>query len=282
MLCGAVPDGESAERPFRTGAAAGTQRHHVGKAGLAQREVPVVADRVGAVGHHRPAGKARLLAPGRERRRDLRFRAEGRVGPAAGEVMGGGVRLRVQRVVDPPVGPHRGHRDDPVVGLAQSAQPLPAHVRGRGAVLAVPGVVDDQHTLIMRGGGRIGANHLKPPVIDLPGVPGGLRQEELQPLHGRILRAGHRLGAGQAGQRLVPVPRRQQGREVLAQATSLGERDQQVVKAGRVLLQRTRRGDRDGGRSSSAPRRAIDSYHRPTANLPRRQPALPLGLTDYR
>lgn len=39
-----------------------TKRDHVGQAGSAQREVPVVADRVGAVGDHSPAAEAGLLA----------------------------------------------------------------------------------------------------------------------------------------------------------------------------------------------------------------------------
>lgn len=78
---------------------------------------------------HRPAAEARRLPAGREGCGHLRFRAEGLVG-AAGQVVGGGVGSRVQRVAHAAVGPHRGHLDDAVVGLAQPAQPLPAHVRG--------------------------------------------------------------------------------------------------------------------------------------------------------
>lgn len=146
------------------GAAMRLERDHVGQAGLAQCEVPVVADGVGAVGDHRPAAEARLLPAGRESGGQLRFRAEGRVGPAAGEVMGGGVRSRVQRVVHASVCPHRGHRDDAVVGLTQPAQPLPAHVRGRRAVLTVPGVVDHDDPAVVRSGRRLLAQQFKPAV----------------------------------------------------------------------------------------------------------------------
>jgi hypothetical protein len=66
-----------------------------------------------------------------------------------------GIRLGVQRVVDTFVGPHSGHGDAAVVGLGVAAQPLPPGVRGAGAVLAVPGIVDDQHTAVVRCGGRI-------------------------------------------------------------------------------------------------------------------------------
>jgi hypothetical protein len=65
------------------------------------------------------------------------------------------IRLGVQRVVDALVGPHSGHGDAAVVGLAVATQPLPPGVRGAGAVLAVPGIVDDQHTAVVRCGGRI-------------------------------------------------------------------------------------------------------------------------------
>ncbi|GLV76301.1 hypothetical protein Shyhy02_43010 [Streptomyces hygroscopicus subsp. hygroscopicus] len=41
------------------------------------------------------------------------------------------------------------------VGLAVSAQPLPAHVRGRDPVLPVAGAVDGQHSTGMRSGARI-------------------------------------------------------------------------------------------------------------------------------
>jgi hypothetical protein len=55
-----------------------------------------------------------------------------------------GCRDRVHRIVDPLVSPQRGDGDHPVIGLAASAQPLPPHVRGLAAVLAVPAVVDDR------------------------------------------------------------------------------------------------------------------------------------------
>lgn len=188
------------------GAAVRLERDHVGQAGLAQCEVPGVADGVGAVGDHRAAAEARLLPAGREVGGQLRFGAEGRVGAAAGEVVGGGVGSGVQRVVHTAVGPHRGHRDDAVVRLAQPAQPLPAHVCGGGAVLAVPGVVDHDAPAVVRSRRRLLAQQFKPPVVDLLGLPGRFGQEEQQPLHLRHPRTGHRFRPGQTGDRLVPLP----------------------------------------------------------------------------
>jgi hypothetical protein len=66
-----------------------------------------------------------------------------------------GVRLGVQRIVDPLVGPDGGHGDDAVVGLAVSAQPLPADMRRRGAVFTIAGVVDGDHPTRARRGRRI-------------------------------------------------------------------------------------------------------------------------------
>src|SRR3712207_7480401 len=46
---------------------------------------------------------------------------------------GRGVRLDVQGIVDPLVGPEAGDRDDPAIDLADRAQVLPGDVRGLGA-----------------------------------------------------------------------------------------------------------------------------------------------------
>ncbi len=156
--------------------------------------------------------------------------------------MGGGVGSRGQGVVHAAVGPHRGHRDDAAVRLAQPAQPLPAHVRGRRAVLAVPGVVDHDDPTVMRSRRRLLSQELEPPVVDLIGLPGGLGQEELQPLHPRHPRTRRRLRPRQAGDRLVPVPWRQQSGQVLTKPPPLGQAEEEVVEPGRVLLQRPRRG----------------------------------------
>ncbi|MFE2963781.1 hypothetical protein ACFXKC_08835 [Streptomyces sp. NPDC059340] len=48
------------------------------------------------------------------------------------------------------------HRDHTTVDLPDRAEILLAHMRRRAAVLAVPGIVDDQHPAIMRRSGRVG------------------------------------------------------------------------------------------------------------------------------
>ena len=116
-----------------------------------------------------------------------------------------------------------------------------ADVRGPGPVLAVPAVVDHQHSRIVRRGRRIGQQQLQPPGIHLVSIPPRLGQEELQPLHRRMLRPRDRLGPGQRGQRLVPVPRRQQPGQVLPEPPPLRQRPEQVIKPGRILFQRPRR-----------------------------------------
>jgi hypothetical protein len=95
------------------------------------------------------------------------------------------------------------------------------HVRGLGAVLAVPAVVDHQHPAVMRRGRRIGQQQLQPARIHLVSVPPGFREEELQPLHRRVLRPGDRLRPGQRSQRLVPLSRRQQPGKVLPEPPPL-------------------------------------------------------------
>jgi hypothetical protein len=130
----------------------------------------------------------------------------------------------MQRVVAPLVGPQGGHRDHATVGLAQPAQPLPPDMGGRRAVLAVPGIIDDQHPGPMRRGDWIGQQQLQPPGVDLLVVPGRLRQEELQPLRCRMLSPNDRLHAGQTGQGLVPLPRQQQPGQIGPKSPPLRQR----------------------------------------------------------
>src|SRR6266536_713429 len=70
-------------------------------------------------------------------------------------------------------------------------------------------------------------------------VPGRLRQEELQALHGPLLRADHRFGAHQTGQGLVAVAWQQQALQVGAQAAALRQPGEQRVELGGVALQGT-------------------------------------------
>jgi hypothetical protein len=110
-------------------------------------------------------------------------------------------------------------------------------VGGVAAGLAVAAVVDDQHALVVRAGGRIGYQ-LEPALVDLVGVPGGLRHKPLQALRGQVLGANHRLGAGQRGQGLVSVAGQQQALQVGAEAVALRQRGEQGVEPGGVVLQR--------------------------------------------
>ena len=96
-----------------------------------------------------------------------------------------------------------------------------AHVRGLHPVLAVPLSSITSTPGIVRGGGQDRQQRLQPAGIDPAGIPPGFGQEELQPLHRRMLCPGHRLGPGQRGQRLVPVPRRQHPGQVLLESPPL-------------------------------------------------------------
>jgi hypothetical protein len=143
----------------------------------------------------------------------------------------------VDRPVDALVGPQAGDRDDAVVGLADRAEVLAGHVGGVAAVFSVAGVVDDQHALLVGGGGRVAKQQLQAALVDLLVVPGRLRQEELQALHGRMLGADHGFGAGECGQGLVAVSWQQQALQVAPQAATLRERAKQRVELGGVVLQ---------------------------------------------
>jgi hypothetical protein len=176
----------------------------------------------------------------------------------------------VDRPVDALVGPEAGDRDDAVVGLADRAKVLAGHVGGVAAVFSVAGVVDDQHAVVVGAGGRVGQQHLKAPLVELLVVPGRLRQEELQALHGRVLGTNDRFGAGQGGQRLVAVAGQQQPLQVGAQAAPLRQRAKQRVELGGVVLQRARcgwAGKALGHRGTSASSANRSALHLPPSSL---------------
>ena len=91
----------------------------------------------------------------------------------------------------------------------------------------------------------------------------------------RVLRPGHRLGPGQRGQRLVPVPRRQQPRQVLPEPPPLRQTAEQVIKPGRIPLQRARRRGTGTMSGHHTPQGTSRHYPRHTAD-PR------LKSTNYR
>ncbi len=219
----------------------GLEGHHERQAGFGQLAAEPVLVPVGAIRAHRAEYHPRHPRLDRQVRADGQLGAERRVALPLREVPGRGIRHRVHRVIEPLIGPQRGDGDHPVVGLAVPAQPLMAYVRGLHPVFAVPAVVDHQHPATVRRGRRVTQQQLQPAGIHLVGVPPRFRQEELQPLHRRVLRPGHRLGAGERGQRLVPVPRRQQPGQVLPEPPPLRQPAEQVIKPGRILLQRARR-----------------------------------------
>ncbi|GGL95423.1 hypothetical protein GCM10010129_44190 [Streptomyces fumigatiscleroticus] len=82
---------------------------------------------------------------------------------------------------------------------------------------------------------------LKSAGIDLLMLPRRFGEEEPQPLHRRVLGPGHRFRPGQGGQRLVPLPRGRQPGQVPAQTPPLGQRVEEAIEAGGVILERPRR-----------------------------------------
>ena len=185
--------------------AARLEGHHEPQPGLGQLAAELVLVAVGTVRSGRAEREPRRPGLDRQLGPDLQLGPERRIVLTFCEMTGRGVRHRMHRVIEPLVGPHCGDGDHPIVGLAVPAQPLPAHVRGLAAVPAVPPVIDHQHPRIVRGSRRIRGQQLQSTGIDPAGIPPGLRQEKLQPLHRRMLRTRHRLRPGQRRQRLVQV-----------------------------------------------------------------------------
>lgn len=106
-------------------------------------------------------------------------------------------------------------------------------------ILTIAGLVEDEHALIMRTRGGIGAEEFEPPLVHGLGLPGRFGQEPLQALRGGSLGAEDRLGADQAGERLVALPRQQQPLQVSAEGAALGDVGEQIVELAGVGFERT-------------------------------------------
>src|SRR5829696_3829543 len=113
-----------------------------------------------------------------------------------------GVRIEGNGPVDLLVCPQTAYAHHPAVGLADVSQPLPAHMSGMLAPLAVPMLIYDQNAIF--GGSRSWslAQQLQPPCVELLGVSPRFREEPLQALSLLTLRPGHGFGIGKSGQSL--------------------------------------------------------------------------------
>src|SRR5215208_2055186 len=218
----------------------GSQAQDVGHLRLEHRTFEVGVLSVEAVRHYRAERYGRCSGVLHQFRRDLGLGPKGGIAPSLLESLGGRVRLHVQRMVDPPVGPHATHRDDPVGYRAYGSQILVADVIRMRAVLAVSGLVDDQHaSLLVRPRGRVLLNHPQSASVYLPRVPVRLREEKLQPLGRSALGSHDGFHTGQRGKRLVAVSGQQQPLQVLTEPPSLGKSTEEIIEAGRVSFQRT-------------------------------------------
>jgi hypothetical protein len=132
------------------------ERQHVGPVRAVERchEPRVVA--IETVGHDRTKGDSRGHGGVHQRLRYLRLGAKRRIRLAPGEPTRRGIRLPMQRLVHPLVGPERGHGAQPVVDLADGAELLAGHLGGLRAGLAIPGIIEHQPALRMGAGRRCG------------------------------------------------------------------------------------------------------------------------------
>jgi hypothetical protein len=196
------------------GPAAGLEGHHERQAGLREFAAEPVLVAVRAVGGHRAEHEARSPGCDREIRADRQFGAERRVALPC-KVPGRGVRHGMHRIAQTLIGPQRGDRDHPVVGLAVPAQPLVVHVRGLRAVLTVHRIIDHQHPAAVRRGRRIFHSNSNLRALTRSRSQRDSERKNCSRCTRRMLRSGHRLRPGQRRQRLVPVPRGQQPGQVL-------------------------------------------------------------------
>jgi hypothetical protein len=78
------------------------------------------------------------------------------------------------------------------------------------AGLAVPAIIDDENSFLVRSGARITQEQLQTAGVNSLTIPGRLGEEVLELLHSRMLGFLDRSGPSQAGEGLVPVSGQQQ------------------------------------------------------------------------
>jgi hypothetical protein len=215
----------------------GLQPHDIRHARFPQGALEGGAVAIATVGHHGaeddPCRQRRI----HQRQADLGLGQKSRVLLALGQPFRRFIRLDVERVIEPFIGPETGHRHDPVIDLADRAQILAGDMGGFVPRFAVAGLVNDQGALLMRPGHGIGEQDRQPLLLDGFHAPVRFRKERLQPLDGGGLGWGDRFGAGERGQRLIAVPRQQQSLQVLAEGAPLGQDGEAGVKDSGVRFQ---------------------------------------------
>jgi hypothetical protein len=139
------------------------------------------------------------------------------------------------------------HNLEPVLKMHYGSEVLVADVIGRLAVLSVSGLIDYEHTLLVRCHAGVLPEHPHSTRVHILRFPGRFGEEKLQLLRRSALGSHDRLHAGQGGKRLVAVPGQQQPLQILAEASSLGEGSEQVIEAVCIIFQRT--GSRRAGQT---------------------------------
>ena len=66
---------------------------------------------------------------------------------ALGKVHGWSIGLKVNRIIDPFVGPQTAHGHYAIVNFAQISQVLPTDMSRFVTILTIPGLIDHQHPL---------------------------------------------------------------------------------------------------------------------------------------
>src|SRR5918999_1376796 len=218
----------------------GLQGQHVCCAEFLQGsfETPLLA--IERVGHHRLEGYIPLYGKLYQLRGDLELGAKCGVLLAALEVMGGGVRLEVHRIVDPLVRPQAAYADHPALGLADVGQPLSAYVRRMLTPLAVAVLVYCQNALLARSSGVLIDHELEATFVDLLRIPPRFRKEPLQALRFLSLRPNHGFGIGKSGQSLVAFGGHDESFQVAPERVALGAGAEEVIEALGIVFEWSR------------------------------------------
>ena len=215
----------------------GLECHHIRHRELSQPTPQTAILPVEGVSHHRaerPAFLERLLD---ELQGDCELGAKVRIVLAFSKVALRSVRLDLQWVIHPLIGPQAGDGNHPVVDLAQIPQILTRHMSRLVTILAISRLINHQDSLSCGSRRGVLAQQFEPLRLDLALIPIRLREKPLQRLGSRHLCSYHRLGVDQSGERLVSFAWQKETLHIASKSFTLITLAKQGIKLSHILFQ---------------------------------------------
>jgi hypothetical protein len=169
----------------------------------------------------------------------------------------------MERELKAVVGPQATDRHNAIIDLADGAQVLAGHMVGLVTRFAVPAIIDDEDSFLVRSRAGVIQEQLQAAGVDGFTIPGGLGEEVLEFLHLGMLGILDGPGPSQTSESLVPISGKQQALQIGPEGFPLSCLGSAVIELGSVVFQGP--GSRRDGfafRHGFPPPPSLPSYNR--------------------